>query len=373
MKRGGGLGPVFRVGVAKHVQRDSTPKILHRADPIDGLLHLAVTAVAALDGIGGGREKLLIQERQGLIYGRREYLLQFLTHSLEATNTGPKFCEFPQGCVRSTAAVKQTVDLVHDAAERAECWLTSADPAQCLGLGWRQMMLDKEMAVIKKIGDLSLEPLLDPCPLGRFPFSRTTSLSRRDTRMDGLPYFCSCPQDRLGQISDDVELADLVRDITEDLQNRPGIESRTVGRDALEFQTTAIEDPLEATEEPQDIYVCRIVIKDFVDEPLELSVVHDREYAEGTIVELIRGNIAGEITQGPIEVVTLDACFAFFFPTPRPSSEQWRRVRRHGGLARDAMKLPGTEVHLQRPAGQPSKRRGGCSCSRATQGQTRRH
>ena len=345
MKHRGGLASVLSVSVAKHVQGDASPEILHGTDSVDSLLHLSVAAVAALDGIGCGWEELFVQERQRLVHRGREDLLQLLAHRLEATNTRPKLCEFPQGCIRSTSTVKQTVDFVHDNAECAECWLTSADSPQCPGLDRRQMMLDKEVTVIEEISDLPLEPLLDLCPLGRFPSSRTTSLSCRDTRMDGLPYFCSCPQDRLGQISDDVELADLVRDITEDLQDRLGIESRAVGRDSLEFQTTAIEDPLEATEEPQDICVCRVVIKDFVDEPFELSVVHDREHAEGAVVEFIGGDVAGEITQGPSEVVTLDACFAFFFPTPQPSSEQWQRARRHGGLARDAMKLPGTEVH----------------------------
>lgn len=118
-----------------------------------------------------------------------------------------------------------------------------------------------------------------------------------------------------------MKLANLVRDITEDLQDRLGIESRAVGRDSLELQATAIEDHLEAAEERQDILVGRIVVEDFVEKPLELSVVHNRKHAEGAIVEFVGGDVAGETTQSPNEVVTLDACLAFFFPTPRPSSE----------------------------------------------------
>ena len=154
MEHQGGLSSVLSVSVAKHIQGDPAPENRQGADPVDGLLHLAVTPVAALDRIGRGREKLFIQERQSLVHRGREDLLQFLAHRLEATNTGPKLCELPQGCIRSTAAVKQTVDLVHDRAQRPESGLTPADPEQRPGLGRCQLMLDKEVTVVEEIGDL---------------------------------------------------------------------------------------------------------------------------------------------------------------------------------------------------------------------------
>lgn len=358
------------MSVAKHIEGDPASEDVHGADAVDGLLHFAVTAVAALDRIGCRGEEFFVQEGQSLVHRRREDLLQFLAHRLEATNTGPKLCEPPQGCIRPTSAIEQTVDLVHDGAERPKGWLTSADPAQHPGLGRCQMMLDKEVTVVEEIGDLSFKPLLDPCAPGGFPASRTTAVPGGDPDADRFPYLCYCPQDRLGQVGDDVELANLMRDRSEDLQDRLGIESRTVSRDPKELQAAAIEDQLEATEERQDILVGWIMVENFVDNPLELPVVHDREHAERAVVELVGGDVARELAQSPIEVFTLDAYFAFFFPTPRPSFEPWQRVRRHDGLARDAMTLLGTGDHPRRPIGQPLRRRDGYSCSRARRGPT---
>lgn len=347
MEHQGGLGSVLGVSVTKHIQSDPAPENAQSADPVDGLLHLAVTPVATLDRIGGGGEKLFVQERQSLVHRWREDLLQFLAHRLETTNTGSKLCELPQGCIRSTAAVKKAVDLVHDRTQRPESWLTSADPEQRPGLGRCQCMLDKEVTVLEEISDLPFKPFLDPCASGGFPASRTTPVPGGHPDSDRFPYLCDCPQDCLGQVSDDVELANLVRDRSEDLQDRRGIESGAVRCDSQEFQTAAVEDPLEATEERQDILVGGIMVEDFVDDPLELPVVHDREHAERAVVELIGGDIAGEFAQGPIEVFTLDACLAFFSPTPRPSFEPWQRVQRHGGLAKDARTLLGTGDHLR--------------------------
>jgi len=206
-------------------------------------------------------------------------------------------------------------------------------------------MLDKEVTAIEEICDLSFQPFLDPYSPGGFPASGTAAVPAGDPDANRFPYLCDGPQDRLGQVSDDVELAYLVRDMPEDRQDRRGIESRAIRRDPQQCLTAAVEDEFEATEERQDIVVGGIMVEDFVDNPLELPVIHDREYAERAVVELIGGDIAGEIAQGPIKVVTLDACLAFFFPTPRPSSEPWQRARRHDGPARDARTLLGTGDH----------------------------
>jgi len=60
----------------------------------------------------------------------------------------------------------------------------------------------------------------------------------------------------------------------------------------MEPYPSVIKDPLEPLEEPHDILVGGIVIKNIVQKSLVVSVVHDRQYAEGAIVELVRGNIS---------------------------------------------------------------------------------
>jgi len=51
MEHQGGLRAVLRVSVAKHIQGDPATESRHGPDPVDGLLHLAVTPVATLDRI----------------------------------------------------------------------------------------------------------------------------------------------------------------------------------------------------------------------------------------------------------------------------------------------------------------------------------
>jgi hypothetical protein len=54
------------LGIAEHV--DSNPGFDRgvRADTIDGLLHLPVTAVATVDGVGSRRQHLVIEEGERL-------------------------------------------------------------------------------------------------------------------------------------------------------------------------------------------------------------------------------------------------------------------------------------------------------------------
>jgi len=59
------------------------------ADSIDHLLHFAVTAVAAFDGVGRGRQQRIVQERQGLLHLGREPLAPGFVEGSEATDPSP--------------------------------------------------------------------------------------------------------------------------------------------------------------------------------------------------------------------------------------------------------------------------------------------
>jgi len=65
-----------RSQVALPVQSDAAADGLAGADAIDGLVHLAVSPVAALDRVGGGRQQRIVQERQGLFEMGREQLAE---------------------------------------------------------------------------------------------------------------------------------------------------------------------------------------------------------------------------------------------------------------------------------------------------------
>lgn len=370
MKLSRRLGAVRRLGFAKHVHGDSAPEDVDRPHPVDRLLHLAMAPVASLHGVGCRGQKVLVEERQGLGHRGREEFLQLSAYRFEATNTRPQPGELPEGGVRSTAAVEEPVNLVHDLAERAEGGLTSADPQKSPGFGRRAVMLDEEVTVLEEVGDFRLQPFLRPGEPGGLSGARTPARRRRDLCPDGFAYLRHRPQDSQGQVRDDVELANLVWHIAEDFKNGLRIQGGSVSRDPFEFQPTAIEGLLEVTEEPQDVLVRRVVVKDLVQKPSEPPVVHNREHTERAIVEFVGGNISGEIAKDLIQVVTLDERFAFFSPPPRPSSGLWQTGRRPDDPAKDATKRLGTPDRPRRPDARQSRLRGGCSCSPATQGPT---
>ncbi len=229
-------------------------------------------------------------------------------------------------------------------------------------------MLDEEMTMVEEFGDLCFQLFLRPSAPPGLATSRSPSRCRGHLGSDGFAHLRHCPQNRQSEVGDDVEFADLVRDVAEDLQNGLRIQSGTVGGDPLELQASVIEDLLEAPEELQDVLVRGVMVEDVEDEPLETAVVHDREHAEGTVVEFVGGNVSGELAKSPVQVVTLDARSAFFPPTPRPSSEWWRTGRKPGGLARDARRPLGMRDRSRRPAVPRWTPPGGCSCSPATRG-----
>ncbi len=78
MQGGNGAEPSISQSIADHVQCDAAADMLLGANAIDGLLHLAVAAVAAFNGIGGGGQKGLVEEGQRLFDGRREELVEWL-------------------------------------------------------------------------------------------------------------------------------------------------------------------------------------------------------------------------------------------------------------------------------------------------------
>src|ERR1051326_6222397 len=125
-----------------------------------------------------------------------------------------------------------------------------------------------------------------------------------------------------------MEPTNLVRHRAENRGNRLRIQFRTVGGDPPEAQPAARQGGLEPLEERLDVLVSWVVVEDLVAQPLEGAVIDDRQHAEGTIVQLVSGDVPGEAVEGPVEVVRPDAIGRHSSPWPRPSSGWWRRGKK---------------------------------------------
>jgi hypothetical protein len=102
-----------RLGVAQHIERDALLDVRLRAHATNRLLHLAMPAIATLDGIGRSRQQAVIQKGQGLLRVGGEQRLQRLANFLKALHTCAQVGEFGQGRLRPAAPIKQPVDFVH--------------------------------------------------------------------------------------------------------------------------------------------------------------------------------------------------------------------------------------------------------------------
>ena len=372
MKYLGSMQPSLGLGVAEHVGGDPLADVGTGADAVDGLLHLAVAAVAALHRVGRGRQERIVQERQGFFEVRREEFAQRLPQILEAAHAAPQPGQFGQGGVGPTAAVKQAIDLVHDLPKRSQGGQAAGDPSQGLLLGGRPMMLDEQMAMVKQVGDLLFEAFLASGQSAVFP--RRPAAAKPGQRAFKLPADLGDGlQDGFREFRQDVELADLMFDRAEDLDDGCRIQRRAVGRDALEGQAAGGEGLVQTLEESPDVLFGGVVVEDLVDQASEAVVVDDRQDAVRPVVEFVGGNVAGEVGQGGVEIVSGDALFGPFFPPLPPSSESWRRGRTRGGLATGARTQTGTAGRPRPPGAPPGPRRDGYSDCWGRPGPTDRH
>ena len=120
-----------------------------------------------------------------------------------------------------------------------------------------------------------------------------------------------------------MELAELVFDRAEHLDDGLRIERRAVGRDAPKGQPSGDQGLVEPPEEPEDVGFGRVVVEDLVQEPLEMAVIDDRQDAVRPVVEFVGGDGAGEVGQGGVEVLSGDGWLPPFFP---PASTQFWTV-----------------------------------------------
>lgn len=141
------------------------------------------------------------------------------------------------------------------------------------------VLLDKQIAVVEEILDLLLESLTasGSSPL-RFRGTPPGQLGHRGGEC--FPYAGDGSKDRLSNVGDDVELADLVRDAGKNRLEGLGIQGRPVCGDPEDRQTPGVHRAAEAPEKAFDVRAGRIVVQDLVDQAGMAAVVDKRKDAE---------------------------------------------------------------------------------------------
>jgi len=234
-------------------------------------------------------------------------------------------------------------------------------------------MFDEQMTVIEQVGDLLLDPLL---AFGRLlcchRWPAPVQLGHRGLQL--LTRLGHGAKHGLGQFFDDVEFADLVSNlVAEHLGNRHRIQRRSISGDTPQRPATLIQLLLETSEEPNDVFMCRIVVEHLVEKALKVAVVHNREHTERSVVELVRGNVATEVRQGRVQIIRGNMLLSLFSPRPQPSSESWRRGQTRGDPAISARRPPDRASRLPPPGAPPSQLRGEYNGPLATPGHPCRH
>ncbi len=178
--------------------------------------------------------------------------------------------------------------------------------------------------------------------------ARTTPGPFRGLRRQLLAKVGDHVQHGPGDLLEDMELADLMRHAREDLGERLRVQRRGVRGDAAHRAAPGCKGLPELAEKAADVRVGGVVVEYLEQQPALPGTVHGRQHAEGAVVQLVDGQVAGEVGQSPVQVVGLILLPRLFFPRPRPSFGSWRKGRRRGGHARGARKRPGRAGRLPR-------------------------
>lgn len=239
---------------------------------------------------------------------------------LEAANTAAQLRQFGQGGVGTAAAVEQAVDLVHDRAQRQQLRLPSADTLQRFPFAVAEVVLHKEVAMIKQVADSFLQTLPSAGgPLGG-PRARSATRQARLLACEVFADLGDGPQHGLGQFLENMELANLMRDRPENLGNRLGIQRRRVSCDGTDLEATLLQSRLETLEKRDDVGMRGIVVQHLISQTLESAIVYNGQDTEGAVVEFIRRDVAGEVGQSPVQVADVEFWDCLFSPRPPPSS-----------------------------------------------------
>ena len=192
-------------------------------------------------------EQAIVQERQRLLQVRVLELVQDLPQSRAATHPLPQPGQLRQRRLRPAAAVEQAVHLVHDPPQGSHRGTPGhRRNVRCsAGVRWRSRTDDDARTDPRSSdrGAGAAGPSVSP------PACRG---ARGAASASAPPAACGLshgPQDRLVQFLQDVELADLMRHVGEDLRERLRVQGRAIGGDAATGQPAAGQGRPEPAEE----------------------------------------------------------------------------------------------------------------------------
>ena len=134
------------------------------------------------------------------------------------------------------------------------------------------MLAYEQVAVLEEVADLALDPLL---AAGGTPRRLRAGAAPRQLRGAGrqaLALLGHGREDRLGDLAEDVERAELMGHVAEDRGDRLGVERRAVGRDPLEGQPARRQGRVEVAKERLDVLVVRGAAQDLVGSRLKVRL-----------------------------------------------------------------------------------------------------
>jgi len=174
-----GMGRIESPGglsITEHIDGNASMKMLLGTNTVNGLLHFAVTTIAALHRIGGCRKHRVVQKYQRLFQIGREQFAQCLANPTKTPHSFPQLGQFGQSRLRAATTVEQTINLVHDFAEHAQMRQPTGDPSKCSTFCRSQVMGHKQMPMLEQSTDLRLQAFIAlSCPLGLFGARTATS------------------------------------------------------------------------------------------------------------------------------------------------------------------------------------------------------
>jgi hypothetical protein len=132
-----------------------------------------MATVAAFHRIGGGRQQLVVQKRQGFFKVRREDLFSGVANPREPFHPLTQFPQPAQCGLRPTTPVKQRINVVHDLTQGAQLRQATGEAHESLAFRWRQAAFDEQKAILEQVTDFLLHRFaLTREAASRFVFGR---------------------------------------------------------------------------------------------------------------------------------------------------------------------------------------------------------
>ena len=176
------------------------------------------------------------------------------------------------------------------------------NPLQCCPVRRGEFPLHEQMPVIKQVPNL----LFDALPFSRSRFRSlcrwSSTLRLRNRTSQGAPNSRYSFQDGLVDFHQDVKHTDLMFYGSKNLFDWPRIQRGSICGDPLKTQSSLVQLVFESRQEPDDVFMRWVVIKEFKDQPSMMSIVYQREQAIFALIQFVDGDEAGEVAQSTVEI-----------------------------------------------------------------------